>query len=74
MSQANELLNSVTESTAGSAAEGHIVIGRDRYITVPDDLNSFRRSLEKLRFSMTIMSRRLRLTVLDIGMTKTCLR
>lgn len=38
MSQANDLLNSVTESTAGSAAEGHIVIGRDRYITVPDDL------------------------------------
>lgn len=38
MSQANDLLNAVAESTAGSATEGHLVIGRDRYITVPDDL------------------------------------
>ena len=35
MSQAEELLNSLEETTG---IEGHIVVGKDRHITVPKDL------------------------------------
>lgn len=43
MSQAEEMLNSIDEATtaarlANSAEEPHIVIGNDRFITVPDEL------------------------------------
>lgn len=43
MSQAEELLNSITTDesagyTVGSSEEGHIVIGDDRFITVPAEL------------------------------------
>lgn len=43
MSGANELLDSLSEGdvmtyTANSATEGHIVIGADRFITVPEEL------------------------------------
>lgn len=38
MSQANDLLNSISEPTAGTVAEGNLIIGRDRYITVPESL------------------------------------
>lgn len=43
MSQANELLNGLTEGdvtmfTAEPEAEGHIVIGKDRFITIPEEL------------------------------------
>lgn len=39
MSQAEELLNSLSVgNTADTTAEGHIVIGNDRFITVPEEL------------------------------------
>ena len=38
MSQANDLLNSISEPAAGTVNEGNIVIGRDRFITVPESL------------------------------------
>lgn len=39
MNTAEELLNSLAEEAeAGTATEGHIVIGRDREVTVPDEL------------------------------------
>lgn len=38
MSQAEALLNAVSEPTAGTASEGNIVVGRDRYIVVPESL------------------------------------
>lgn len=38
MSQAEELLNSISDETANLIAEEHIVVGRNRFITVPKSL------------------------------------
>ena len=38
MSQAEELLNSISETSGYLTAEEHIIVGRDRYITVPTSL------------------------------------
>ena len=38
MSQASELLNSLPTPTATTAEEAHIVVGEDRFITVPNSL------------------------------------
>lgn len=38
MSQAENLLDSISEPVTGTVAEGNILVGRDRYIVVPESL------------------------------------